>query len=128
MTANDVADAFKTAGLPVVNVVTVTEKSDDNHLLGRPGQYTSKIFFYDNRHQKSKIEGDEQGENTIEVFPTAIGAQRRREYVERVSSGIPSLTQYQYTKGPVLVRLDHVLLPLEAKQYEAALAKMAIGS
>ena len=126
-TAPDVAQALKVAGLPVVGVVKVTEESDDNHLLGRPGQYQSKVFFFDARHPKSVVEGDEQGENTIEVFPTAVGAQNRRDYIAQISGGIPALAQYQYLRGKALIRLDHIMLPSEAKHYEAALSKMTIG-
>lgn len=116
------ADALRKAGLPVQSVVVVTEKSDDNQLLGRPGQYTSKVFFYDGRHPK--VPDSDEGENTIEVFPDDASAKRRRDYIAGVTEGIGMLTQYQYLNGRVLVRLDKVVLPSEAKGYEKAIAAL----
>jgi hypothetical protein len=116
--AQAVAAALAAAKIPVVNVVNVTEAGDDNKLLGRPGQYTSKVFFYDDRHPKA-ADGDE-GEKTIEVFSSAGDALRRRDYVAEMTKNMPTLTEYSYLKGLVLVRLDQTILPSEAKQYEMA--------
>lgn len=116
--AKAVADAFKLAKLPIVDVKELSETTDDNHLLGRPGQYTSKLFFYDARHPKS---ADSEGENTIEVFLNPIDAKRRHDYIAEITGGVGMLTQYQILRGPILVRLDKVILPSEAKAYESAL-------
>ena len=121
--AAEVATALVKAGLPVVNVVVLTEAGDTNQLLGRPGQYTSKAFFYDKRHPKA--EGDE-GENTIEVFDSAADAKTRRDYIARVTEGVAFATQYQLLRGKVLVRLDKALLPSESKQYDQALSSIVI--
>jgi len=117
--ANEVATALKRAKLPLVNIKELSEVTDDNHLLGRPGQYTSKLFFYDARHLKGG-EGDD-GENTIEVFANPVDAKRRHDYIAAITEGVGMLTQYQILRGPVLVRLDKLVLPTEAKAYEAAL-------
>lgn len=117
--AKEVATALMRAKLPLVNIKELSEVTDDNHLLGRPGQYTSKLFFYDARHPK-QAEGDD-GENTIEVFSNAVDAKRRHDYIADITSGVGMLTQYQILRGPVLVRLDKLVLPTEAKAYEAAL-------
>lgn len=118
-TAIEVAEALKRAKLPVIKIEQLSEVSDDNHLLGRPGQYTSKLFFYDARHPKSAE--DDEGENTIEVFSNAVDAKRRHDYIDNIVGGVGMLTQYQILRGPVLVRLDKVVLPSEAKAYENAL-------
>lgn len=117
--ANEVATALKRAKLPMVDIKELSEVTDDNHLLGRPGQYTSKLFFYDARHPKA-AEGDDR-ENTIEVFSNAVDAKRRHDYIADITGGVGMLTQYQILRGPVLVRLDKLALPSEAKAYEAAL-------
>jgi hypothetical protein len=118
LNASGVAAALKSGGLPVQNIVAVTEASDDNKMLGRPGQYTSKVFFYDRRHPKNN--GNDAGENTVEVFANAEDAARRRDYVAEVTKSMPLLTQYSYLNGTILVRLSKDLLPSEAKQYEEA--------
>ncbi len=116
--AKAVVDAFTLAKLPVVDVKELSETTDNNHLLGRPGQYTSKLFFYDSRHPKTE-EGE--GENTIEVFSNPLDAKRRHDYIAEITGGVGILTQYQILRGAILVRLDKVILPSEAKAYESAL-------
>lgn len=120
-TATEVAEGLRKAGLPIVNVDTLTEASDSNQLLGRPGQYTSKVYFFDRRHPKQA--GDE-GQNTIEVFADTATAAKRRDYIARMTEGIGMLTQYQYLDGKILLRLDKALLPSEAEQYRKALAAL----
>ena len=119
-TAQSTLDALRHAELPITNVVEVTEATDDNQLLGRPGQYTSKLFFYDGRHPKSG--GVDEGQNTIEAFANAEDAKRRHDYVAEITKGVPMLTQYQVLQGNVLLRLDKVLLPSQAEQYRKVLA------
>ncbi len=122
VTAEDIAGRLAAAKLPVRDVVSVTAESDDNHLLGRPGQYTSKVFFYDGRHPKRT--GDDEGENTIEAFNNPIDAKRRHDYVDAMTKDMPMLLQYQYLEGNVLLRLHKVLTPAEAKAYQTALTGM----
>lgn len=120
VTASDAVAALEKAGIKVIDVHVFTEQDDSNRLLGRPGQYTSKISFFDARHPRSADGGDE-GENTIEVFATAEDARRRYDYVDGITKNLPMLMQYQVLKGRLLARFDKVLLPSEVKQYEAAL-------
>ena len=103
-------------------IVVLTEETDDNNMMGRPGGYTSKVFFFDNRYEGEGMEPSEQ--NTIEVFPSEEDATRRREYIEGVTEGMPMFTQYMIQSGPVLMRLDKVMKPGEAKEYEAALGEL----
>lgn len=120
LTAAGVLKTLTDHGVKVVNVREVTESSDDNHLLGRPGQYTSKLFFYDSRHPKQSG-NDTEGESTIEVFTTPEDAQRRRDYIDTVTKGMPFALQYQLLYGRALVRLDKILTPSEVAEYKAAL-------
>lgn len=115
-TAEDVIGLFTTAGLKVENVVNLTAESDSNQLLGRPGQYTSKAFFYDARHPKQP-EGDE-GEHTVEVFASAEDAKRRHDYIKSMTENMPMLAQYQVLRGPVLVRFDKAMLPAQVDEYK----------
>lgn len=119
--AKAVADAFAKAGLKVSNIVEVTPETDTNNLLGRPGQYTSKVFFYDARHPR-KDDGMDEGENSIEVFATAEDAKTRHDYIAEVTKGAAFLTQYQLLRGNVLVRFDKVALPAEVEEYRKALS------
>lgn len=121
--AAGVAEGLKKAGLPVENVAVLDEKTDSNNLLGRPGQYTSKADFFDHRHPKTATSDD--GSATIEVFANAEDAKKRRDYIAKVTDGVPFLLQYQVLRGKVLLRLDKVALPSEVKEYEEALAKIA---
>lgn len=119
VTAAAIVDQFKAAGLPVQDVEIITAGTDENKLLGRPNQYTSKVNFYDSRHLDEQE--FEQGEHYVEVFANADDAKARRDYVTEVTKGTPFLTQYQLLEGTVLVRLDKVLTPDEVAGYEAAL-------
>jgi hypothetical protein len=125
MDAAGIVKQLSAQGLKIENVVAVTEDSDSNHLLGRPGQYTSKAFFYDARHPKSA--DSDEGENTIEVFSNPDDAKKRHDYIAKVTDGVPFLLQYQFLRGSVLLRLDHIATPSEAKEYELALAKVIGG-
>lgn len=120
--AGAAVEALKAAGLPVAGINAVTEATDTNNMMGRPGGYTSKAFFFDQRHEG---EGDEPAQqNTIEVFANEADATKRREYIQSVTEGMPFLTQYMIQSGPMLLRLDKVMTPTEAKEYEAALGKL----
>ena len=123
-TARDVdaggyAEKLKQAGLPVEDLVVVTEETDENNLLGRPNQYTSKVFFVDQRYRGEGMEPSEQ--NTIEVFATEADASKRREYIENIAAEMPIFSQYIIQSGPAVLRLDKTLSPSDARAYEAAL-------
>ncbi|MEU6776458.1 hypothetical protein [Streptomyces sp. NPDC046759] len=103
---------------------TVTAADDPNHLLGRPGQYTSKITFNDSRIPAGQVSGTDQGDvergGAIEAFATAADAQTRAKYVEAVTKSMPALAEYDYVHGTVLVRVSHYLTPKQAAGYETA--------
>lgn len=119
--AKQVADALSAAGLPLGKVRVMTAETDGNKLLGRPGQYTSKIDFIDTRFPENEIE---EATNYIEVFDNLDDAQRRHDYVEGVGKSAPMFLQYLILKKNVLVRLDKEISPSVAKEYETALEKI----
>lgn len=123
--AKAVFDAFRAAKLPVIDLKVLSEATDDNHLLGRPRQYTSKVFFYDSRHPKG--ENGEELENTIEVFSSTTDAKERHDYVEAATRGIGMLTQYMELHGNVLVRFNKVMLPSEVTEYRKVLELIGAG-
>lgn len=123
LTAEETVKALAGAGLGISNISVVTAENDSNNMLGRPGQYTGKAFFYDARHPKTPDGGDEN-ENTVEVFASANEAKARSDYIKSVTEGSPFLLQYHVLRGKVLVRLAKSLTPAEAKEYEQALDKL----
>lgn len=123
LTADKIAETLKKSGLKITDVNVVTETNDSNHLLGRPNQYTSKVYFYDARHPKG-ADGSDEGENTIEVFASPADAKARHDYVESVTKGVPMLLQYQVLRGPALIRFDKVMLPTEVDGYKQAISEI----
>lgn len=114
--------ALQKTGLPITNITPLTAETDENKLLGRPNQYTSKADFIDSRYPGA--EGLEQV-NTVEVFANEEDATARQKYVEEVTKGVPFLTQYIFREGSTVLRLDKALSPDHAKEYGAALAEIS---
>ena len=101
-----------------------TAETDPNHLLGRPGQYTSKVAFTDSRVQPRPFDAPDAIERggSVEVFPDEQGAQNRMKYIQAIAAGFPMAVEYDYTSGPVLVRVGKILTPAQAGEYQKALA------
>lgn len=104
----------------------VTADNDPNSLLGRPGQYTSKVTFSDSRIKAADVDGLKDGDvergGAIEVFATAEDAKRRADYIETIVKGMPMLMEYDYLHGTVLVRVSKYLTPDQASAYDKAAA------
>lgn len=116
--------ALQEAGLPVTLVVQYDESTDPNKLLGRPAGYEAKSAFADSRLKPDpSLDKDaiERG-GSIEIFTTAEGATKRKEFIAAI--GAPLANEYDYTNGRVLVRVTGDLPPSQAKEYETALAAM----
>lgn len=114
VTAEDVYYAIEAAGFPVHSPTVVTEETDSNELLGRPGQYTSKVVFYD-------IAGNAGRNNdkcTIEVFDSSKDAKTRFDYVKSLSESISMLSEYDYLNDIVILRIDNCVSPADAQKYE----------
>lgn len=127
--AGAVLVGLQTAGLPITDSAAVTETNDANHLIGRPGQYVSKVAFADSR-VGAPIDPAEPGNEaggSIEVFANASDAQTRSDYIQQTLKqlGPAAGTEYHYLSGPVLVRVIGELVPSAAAEYEAAVAGLA---
>ncbi|MEU6222386.1 hypothetical protein [Streptomyces sp. NPDC047042] len=107
---------------------TVTAAGDPNHLLGRPGQYTSKTTFTDTRVKASDVVGAEKGAvelgGAIEVFDSESDAQARAKYIQTVTKSLPALAEYDYVDGVLLVRVSHYLTPAQAAEYKTATSSL----
>ena len=103
---------------------TVTAANDPNKLLGRPGQYTSKVTFTDSRIKKADVEGTEKGDvergGAIEAFANPADAAARAKYIQAVTKSMPALAEYDYVHGSILVRVSHNLTPDQAAAYKSA--------
>lgn len=129
-TANQVAASLE-AKLPVMKTVKVYTAADDpNHLLGRPNGYTSKMAFSDSRVPADQLQGvkadDVERGGSVEVFPDAAGATSRAQYIQQIAKSLPAAGEYDYTNGPVLIRVSRLLTPDQEKEYENA-AKAVLG-
>jgi hypothetical protein len=121
--AKTVLAKLTAAGLPISNGAVQDENSDPNHLLGRPGGYTSRASF-------DVPGGDPEGDKyavdrggAVEVWPDAAAAKRRAEFIANTLASAPILgTEYHYLNGPVLVRLSGKVTPAVAKRFEGAVA------
>lgn len=125
--AAGVAQKLAAAGLPVGISVTFDESSDPNKLLGRPGGYTSKVAFTDERASKTAAgakEGDLSLGGSVEVFTSADEAEQRAEYIKKIATSSPLFAEYTYVRGPVVIRVSKELAPADAVAYENALGKI----
>ncbi|MFE6868289.1 hypothetical protein ACFVFS_17205 [Kitasatospora sp. NPDC057692] len=103
-----------------------TAEDDPNHLLGRPGQYVSKIAFADSRIKGADLEGADEDSivrgGSIETFASETEAAARLGYLQGVIKALPAALEYDYVvRGTVLIRASKLLTPDQAKAYEAAL-------
>lgn len=120
--ASGVVGALKAAGIPIGDFVAYDAKTDPNELLGRPNAYTSKVNFLDaSLARENTTAFDTQDGGAVEVFANAADAKRRAEYIEGIFEALPTLTEYLYVEGPVLVRVSKRLTLDEAAAYEDAL-------
>ncbi|MFI0914213.1 hypothetical protein [Streptomyces abikoensis] len=103
---------------------TVTAASDRNHLLGRPGQYSSKITFSDGRVSSNDASlyraGDVELGGAVEAFSMPQEAQARADYIRTVAQSLPALAEYDFVHGSVLVRVSRYLTPQQAEDYKRA--------
>ncbi len=122
-TADDVVKGLAASGLHITDIQIVTPETDGHGLLGKPGGYASKVFFYDARHPKQA--GSHEGENTIEMFATSDAAEARETYLVDAMKAVPDAAQSMVRSGRVLARFDRALRPEEVKEYENTLADIA---
>lgn len=117
-TALNVLDALKDAGVPIGEHIEYTAETDPNDLLGRPGQYLSKINFRITTlavERPGEFDVDDGG--AIEVFPDTVGAEGRANYIMALGQGFSPLAQYGFVHGPILLRLSSRFTPDQAQEY-----------
>lgn len=123
LSAEEIANELKEAGLPIDNIIVYTEDDDPNELLGRPNQYISKVNFADTTVEQGNDEGNPVG-GSVETFNNADDLNARKEYCEQISKKISAFSQYYYVNGNYLLRIDHDVTPSNAKKYESAFAEL----
>ncbi len=116
--ATEVVQALENEGMPIGESKTYTAENDPNELLGRPGQYTSKVIFKDTRLKPDPIasEFDVQNGDSVEVFENEDDAIRRQKYLEAITKGFSPFNEYAYREGTVLLRISHRLTPEQADE------------
>ncbi len=127
--AESVLVELRNAGLPITDSVTITETNDGNNLIGRPGQYVSKVVFADSRIGTPidrASPGNDAG-GSLEVFASASDAQARSDYIQRTLQSLGPIagTEYHYLAGTALVRVTGEMLPSAAAEYETAVARLS---
>lgn len=122
LSAQQIAEKLKAAGLPISEIFAFTAENDPNHLLGRPGQYTSKVAWRDSRVplQTSEWQHEVSDGGGIEVCATLEEATRRFTSVEEISQSSPLFAEYDYQAGQAILRISKVLTPAQAEAYHKA--------
>ncbi|WP_448620821.1 hypothetical protein [Geodermatophilus sp. URMC 65] len=84
MDAETALATLQDAGLPIADSAVITETNDANDLIGRPGQYVSKVAFADSRLGVpiDPTEPGNEGGGSIEVFADGADAQARSDYIQ----------------------------------------------
>ena len=133
-TAEDVVLKLKSQNPNIGTYIVYNENTDMNNLLGRPNQYTSKVTFEDIRLEQtnktldpeyfSEAEINEPIGGTIEVFNNAEDMQKRKTYIESVTSSISAFAEYSYSNEYILLRINKELTPSQAKEYEDILKEI----
>ena len=94
------------------------DENDPEKLLGRPGQYTSRTNFHDDRVFSLELFGiGVQAGGAVEVFNTKDEATKRKTYLETLAKTVPLLNEYDYQNENVILRLSRSLQPDQAKAY-----------
>lgn len=111
-----------------------TPATDPNHLMGRPGGYSSKANFRDSRVPELKpLEGvtvswgpGVESGGSVEVYDDADQAEQRYKYVQGIAKAAPGMdVGYTYLRGQIILRVAGALTPDQAAGYEAALKGIA---
>lgn len=127
--ADAVVQAFIDAGLPIKEHMTYDQATDENHQLGRPGQYTAKTSWHDGRLAtplgKPSFDVDEGG--TIETFASHADRDRRAEYLRAFAESPPIGGYYMYVGGQAVLRVGFALTTDQAAQY-AKVFRRVVGT
>jgi hypothetical protein len=126
--AKDAEQVVQSVAQTVANakLATVyTADSDPNKLLGRPGGYTSKADFTDDR-AKPDLDDEVQKGGSVEVYEDPADAKERADFIASTLKKMKIFgTEYHYLNGGILLRVSGELTPDEAAAYETALSKLS---
>lgn len=126
--AADLLKLLRAKGLPIGSYVNYTARTDENHLLGRQGEYVRKVNFTDKRIPSEESAGDPtsiDAGGSIETFANTDDAERRFQYVKAITQSVQVFAEYDYlVGGTVLLRLSNVLTPTQAAAYERELERV----
>ena len=120
------ATSLKSAGFPIDNIIEYTEETDVNGLLGRPGEYISKVNFADTRIDQYDPEDPLGG--TIEVFSSKGDMEKRKKYLEGFAEESSLLGGYYIYVSPdnlAIMRIDYDLTPTQADEYNNAFIEIS---
>jgi hypothetical protein len=109
LTAEQIATRLN---LGKVSASAYDAKTDPNGLLGRQGQYTSKVNW-----GPTGTTDDADQRSSIEVFPNVDDAKARFDYVKGFSDTFIG-DGYDYLAGSAVLRLSRSYTPDEAKNIE----------
>lgn len=112
-TANDIALELKANGIPIDKIIIYDKTSDVNNLLGKPGQYTSKVNFSIKGLEQYDINDPNGG--SIEVFKNNDDAIKRKNKIINTIKNDTTLSTYNYTE--YLYVKDNVLLRLHSDNF-----------
>lgn len=126
LTAAQVIEGLKAAGVRLGGVVDYTEATDPNHKIGTPNGYTSKTAFTDARVSRDNVLDASKGSvelgGSVEVFRTDRLARARGQYILGVSGAVGG--EVDILSGAVLLRLSPHLKTTAVEEYRTALAKV----
>lgn len=122
--AESVLTALQMAGMEAGEFISYTAENDPNELLGRPGQYISKVNFTIPSIAPTPVNFDVLEGGSIEVFANETDAISRTAYVETFTQAISSAVEYDFREGTVLLRLSRSLTPDQAEAYHQLLVSL----
>ncbi|MFJ7746415.1 hypothetical protein [Peribacillus sp. NPDC097295] len=127
VTVEGITKSFAEAKLPIGDIETFNKDTDPNEQLGKPGYYTEKADFADNRLEQVEDEYSDEKDligGKIEIFESEEDAQKRFNYLEKMNDpelGPLALDEYVYLQDNVLLRITYDLSEKQAKEYNKTL-------
>lgn len=123
-TSKAMIEALAAENENVGNIVDYDETTDPNGYLGRPGYYTGKTDFEDNRLEQIGL--FPKG-GTLETFASEKDCNSRCDYLKQFMSadmGAFGTNEYMYKYDKVLFRVDYAVAPSEAEVYKNQMDKI----
>ena len=121
-----IVEHFYSAGIPISDSLIFTEETDPNGLLGRPGQYFSKLSWRDGRAQGIGVSSDRLSVDTggsVELFRSVADRELRQEYLYGFAE-LSMISEHTFGHGTVIVRVSQRLTAAQAAEYERALTEI----